>query len=193
MVRIAFVELRAAAAMHGLSLRVAWFLLRARLRARRAGDVFAIVSSLPPADVARLLAVAGDRREVAELGTAHGWTAAALVLAHPDRHVISFDPIPRPPREGYLALAGPEACSRIECVTAVGSSAPRPVDLLYIDSSHEREETLAEVHAWRPVMGPGSLIVFDDYDNPTFPGVAEAIVELGLSGEPSGRFFVHRV
>jgi hypothetical protein len=64
------------------------------------------------------------------------------------------------------------------------------VHLLYIDSSHEREETLAEVRAWRPLMAPGSVIVFDDYANPIFRGVTEAVAELGITGERVGRLFV---
>jgi Methyltransferase domain len=54
------------------------------------------------------------------------------------------------------------------------------VDLLYIDSSHDRLETVAEVLAWRPVLRPRSLIVFDDFRHPDFPGAHEAIAELKL-------------
>ncbi len=64
--------------------------------------------------------------------------------------------------------------------------------MLYIDSSHEREQTVAEVRAWRPVLAAGAPVVFDDYMHPGFPGVSEAIAELGLSGEQRGTLFVHR-
>ncbi len=191
---VARIELRECRAFRHLPPRVSWFLVRARLRARRTGDLFAITSSLAPADLARLLRLAGDRTEIAELGTAHGWTAAALALALEDRHVVTFDPVERPERERYLALLDDRARARIEYVAAAGATGPRPVQLLYIDSSHEREETLAEVRAWRPLMPPGSLIVFDDYENPAYPGVTEAVAELGLAGERvGGRLFTHRV
>ncbi len=107
--------------------------------------------------------------------------------------MVTFDPERRAARERYLALVGDEVRARIEFVTAPGASGPRPVSLLYIDSSHEREETLAEVLAWRPLLMPGSLIVFDDYASPNFPGVAEAVTELGLDGVRQGRFYVHQV
>jgi predicted O-methyltransferase YrrM len=191
--RSARVELGRLAASRRLPPSVATFHLRARMRARRIGDEFSLVSSAPPDGLVRLLALAGDRDSVAELGTANGWTAIALALARPSRRVVSFDLADRPTRAGYLRLVAPSVRDRIEFVIAAGSSDPRPCELLYIDSSHEREPTLAEVRAWRPHMGPGAVIVFDDYLHPDFPGVAQAIAELGLSGQRDGQFFVHRV
>lgn len=66
------------------------------------------------------------------------------------------------------------------------------VDLLYIDSSHEREPTIREVHAWQPVLGEGAVVVFDDYGHPGYPGVQEAIGSLGLKGEEQQGLFIHR-
>jgi predicted O-methyltransferase YrrM len=163
------------------------------VHARRIGDGFSLVSSVPPENLALLLALAGPRRSVAELGTAGGWTSIALALARPDRHVVTFDPVDRPLRQDYLGLVAPDVRDRIELVAAPGASAPRAAEFLYIDSSHEREETVAEVQAWRPLMTPGAVIVFDDYSHPDYPGVAEAVRELGLGGDAAGPFFVHRV
>jgi cephalosporin hydroxylase len=67
------------------------------------------------------------------------------------------------------------------------------VDLLYVDSSHDREETIREVQAWRPTLAEGSLIVFDDFVHPEYPGVQEAVQRLGLAGEQRGNLFIHRV
>ena len=47
--------------------------------------------------------------------------------------------------------------------------------------------------AWRPVLAPGATVAFDDYANPDYPGVREAIAELGLAGERRGAMFVHTV
>jgi cephalosporin hydroxylase len=63
---------------------------------------------------------------------------------------------------------------------------------LYIDSSHEREQTIAEVRAWQPHLRLGALVLFDDYTHPDYPGVSEAVEELGLEGERRGTLFVHR-
>ena len=193
MARAARVEGHRLTQLRVLPRRVAWFHLRARLYARRSGDGFSLVSSVPPGNLALLLALAGGRRSVAELGTASAWTSIALALALPERRVVTFDPVPRPARDAYLELAGADVRARIEFVAAPGAAAPRPAEFLYIDSSHEREETIAEVRAWRPLMAPGAVIVFDDYGHPHYPGVGEAIRELGLSGEVAGPFFVHRV
>jgi cephalosporin hydroxylase len=87
----------------------------------------------------------------------------------------------------------PSVRARITYVAAPGASDPRPVELLYIDSSHGREETVAELTAWLPVLPAGALVVLDDYTHPEFPGVREATDSIGLAGELDGPLFVHRV
>jgi predicted O-methyltransferase YrrM len=176
--------------------RVAWFDFRARRLARRSGDEFTLVSATRPADLATLLALADGRRYVVELGTGTGLTAIALALADRKRSVTTYDPFDRPEREQYLALAGAAVRSMIQFVNAAGAAGPqseRPVELLYIDSSHDRQETIDEFRAWSPVLRPGSAVVFDDYTHLGYPGVRDAIAELGLSGEQRGTLFVHTV
>ncbi len=176
--------------------RVALFQLRARRSARRSGDVFSLTSVTRPRDLAVLLALARGRTRTVELGTATGWTAISLALSDRGRRVISYDVVARPEPQRYLKLVDASVRERIELVTAPGSNGPATdsqVDLLYVDSSHEREQTIAEVLAWRPALGPGALIVFDDYPHPDYPGVREAVSELGLDGEQRGTLFVHAV
>ena len=48
-----------------------------------------------PRRLATLLALAADSRHVVELGTAQGWTAISLAIAHPEREVVSYDPFQR--------------------------------------------------------------------------------------------------
>jgi predicted O-methyltransferase YrrM len=175
---------------------VARFHVRARRLARRTDDQFSLMSSTRPADLRTLLRLAGGSSRVVELGTATGWTAISLALAQADRTVISYDVVARPEPERYLGLVDESVRARIELVTAPGAQGPldeTPVGLLYIDSSHEREQTVAEVLAWRGVLHSGAYVVFDDYRHPEYPGVAEAIAELGLRGEQRGTLFVHRV
>ncbi len=189
-------ELRYTLRLRVLPWRVAWFQWRARRLARRSGDHFSLTSATRAGDLAVLLELAGSRRAVAELGTGTAWTALALALDDPQREVITYDPVRRSERERYLALVDPGVRRRITFVSAPGSSGPpdgRAVDLLYIDSSHAREETLAELHAWQPALGPGALVVFDDYTHPDYPGVREAVNELGLTGTRRGTLFVHEV
>jgi predicted O-methyltransferase YrrM len=187
------VELRWYADLRALPLPVARFQARARAVAHRRGDRFSLTSVTRPGDLRTLLSLAAGRAHVVELGTATGWTAISLALADPARQVTSFDPVSRPEPARYLRLVGPEVRSRIELVTALGSDGARddrPVDLLYIDSSHERQPTIDEVNAWRPALAPGAAIVFDDYGHPDYPGVREAVQELELDGRLVGTLFV---
>ena len=81
-------------------------------------------------------------------------------------------------------------------VAAPGDSGPRsdrPIDLLYLDTTHERADTIREYAAWRQVLRPGAWLVLDDYGHPDFPGVKQAAEELGLGGEARDGLFLHRV
>jgi predicted O-methyltransferase YrrM len=194
--RLLLSELRYSMQLRALPPRVAWFQSRARRVARRSADQFSLSSATRPADLALLLRLARRRRRVVELGTGTAWTTIALALADRQREVTTYDPIARAERERYLGLVAPEVQRRITFVAAPGSTAPdecQPIDLLYIDSSHEREQTTLEFRAWRPALAPGAFVVFDDYIHPDFPGVREAVAELGLDGERHGTLFVHQV
>jgi predicted O-methyltransferase YrrM len=190
------VDARFAAGAARLPPRVAWFQLRARRLARRTDDVFSLSSVTRPRDLRTLLRAARGRQRVVELGTATGWTAISLALADPRRTVLTCDNAEREEPQRYLGLIGGDVRARIELAIRSGSDGPpddAPVDLLYIDSSHERAQTIDEVRAWRRVLRPGAVIVFDDYTHPGFPGVREAVAELGLAGDQRGTLFVHRV
>jgi predicted O-methyltransferase YrrM len=179
-----------------LPLRVAWFQWRARRLASRLGDRFSLTSSTRAADLAVLLKVARNRCRVVELGTGTGWTALALALADPRRHVVTYDPVDRPERRGYVELVASQVSDRVSFVCASGASGPADelaVDLLYIDSSHGREETIEEFRAWEPALALGALVIFDDFPHPDFPGVQQAVRELGLAGEQHGTLFVHEI
>lgn len=179
-------EIRFAAEALRLPWPVARFLLRARRRARRERDVFSLDSALRPRKLAVLLEAAAGRQVVVELGTGTAWATIALALADSGRTIESWDPVVRTQRERYLDLAGPDVRRRISFVEGFGADGPgevRDVQLLFVDSSHEREATLAEIATWRAVLAPRALVVFDDYGHPDYPGVAQAVAELGATGE----------
>jgi hypothetical protein len=190
-------ELRFCVQLVGLPRRVAWFQWRAWRLAHRIGDEFALVSGTRPRNLAILLQVAQGRRRTVELGTGSAWTTISLVLADPGRLVSTYDPVERPQRERYLGLVDRAVCDRVTFVTAEGRTGPRApgeqVDLLYIDSSHDANDTIREVRAWQPALRPGALVVFDDYAHAEFPGVRDAVGDLQLSGEERGGLFVHEV
>jgi predicted O-methyltransferase YrrM len=177
-----------------LPARVATFQIRAVLHAWRTGDHAGFIGSMRPASLAFLLRVAEGRRHVVELGTATAWTSCSLVLADPARHVTSFDPVAHEHRGDYVRMLRPGQRGRLRLVRSTGVAGAEQVsgriDLLFVDCGHEHEMVLDEVRAWRPRLAPGALVVFDDYDHPLFPGVAQAIAELGLAGRAEAGCFV---
>jgi hypothetical protein len=132
---------------------------------------------------------------VVELGTAMGWTAISLALTDSQRQVATYDPFERPELARYLDLVPPDVRNRVTPIFAPGDEGPqsdRPVDLLYIDTTHECDATIREIEAWRPVLGDGAFVVLDDYAHPDFPGVRQAVDRLQLNGAERAGLFVHR-
>jgi len=183
-----------------LSLRVlpptvAVFFLRAWGCACRHRDEFSLASSIRPRELAALLRVSHGRQSVVELGTGTGWSAIALALNNRTRRVISYDPCTRPEREAYLSRAWPPVRERIELRAEPDSRGPRDgeeVELLFIDSSHDRDSVMTAFRAWRDALVPGAVVAFHDYDHPDYPGVREAIADLGLDGQQQDGLYVWR-
>lgn len=181
--------------LRGLPREVALFQWRARRLASRSSDEFSLASATTSRKLSTLLSLARDRRHVVELGTATGWTSISLLLAEPERTVASYDFFRQPMLDAYLELVPASVACRLQFVEAPGHDGPRSsrtVQLLYVDSSHDRGETIRELESWRPVLSDGALVVFDDFDHPAFPGVREAVEALGLAGEVREGLFVHR-
>jgi predicted O-methyltransferase YrrM len=182
--------------LRALPWRVARFYWRARRHARRSGDRFSLASAARPEELAQLLALAAGRQEVVELGTGTAWSAIALALDDRTRRVLSYDPSVRAEREAYLELAGPHARERIELRAEPDTRGPQlgdpPAELLFIDSEHQRRPVLAAFGAWRHALAPGAVVVFHDYGHPDYPGVRQAVGELGLDGRQDGGVFVWR-
>nr|MBA2348488.1 class I SAM-dependent methyltransferase [Solirubrobacterales bacterium] len=130
-----------------------------------------------------------------ELGTAAAWTTSALALAEPGRRVLSWDVEVHPQREATLALLPPDVRARVELHARPGGTGPHPpppLDALFLDSSHEREETAESFRLFAAALPPGGVVAFHDFADPDYPGVMEAIDELGLTGRAAGHVFVWR-
>jgi predicted O-methyltransferase YrrM len=56
-----------------------------------------------------------------------------------------------------------------------------PVGLLYVDADHSYDAVMADFEAWRGLMAPDGIMIFDDYTK-TNPGVVRALRELRDSG-----------
>lgn len=172
------------------------FYLRCWWHALRLGDSAVFLAPASPRQTALLLALGRDVERVVELGTGAGMTAAALVLAEPHRRVISYDLEAWPQQARHLALLGSDVRSRIEIRHRPAESGPNsedaPVGLLFVDSSHEEEETVASFRAWEPALAPGALAIFHDYTNSEFPGVRMAVERLELGGQVQEGMFIWR-
>ncbi len=186
-------DVRFALSLRALPPTVALFLLRAKCHARNRSDQFSRVSSIRPSELATLLRLARGRKAVVELGTGTAWSAIALALDDRARRIVTYDPCVRPEREAYLACAWPTVRERIEFRNEPDSCGPRsgePVEFLFIDSAHDRESVMMAFRAWRGSLAPAAVVAFHDYDHPSYPGVREAISDLGLSGRRYGSLFV---
>jgi predicted O-methyltransferase YrrM len=173
--------------------RVARFYLRAWVTLMRTRDGWSSIAVTRPHDVARLLALADGRRAAVELGTGTAWTTTALALADDQRHVTSYDPVARQERERYLALVPPDVRARIALHTEPAQHVepePDSVDFLFLDTEHDRITTRESFRRWEPALRPGAVVAFHDYGHPLYPGVAEAVEELGLTGRYGGGIFV---
>ena len=184
----------AVAAVRRLPPRTAFFYVMALALAVVRRDRFTLASATRPDDLAALLDLAGESTSVAEIGTGPGWSSIALALAHPGRRIVSFDVVPRP-AEHYARLVPRSVRERIRFVIgegAGGAAGAPEVDFVFIDSSHQLEETIETFEAWRPKLRSPGTVVFHDYGNPDFPGVEQAVAQLGLAGQTEGGVFVWR-
>ena len=171
--------------------------VRALRTARREHDGWSLAVATRPRELRVILAAARGRRRAVEVGTGTGWTTLMLAAGDSRRRVLSLDPVERPAREIYLGLAGADVRGRIELRRTGGEAPPLAGDggvvFLFIDGAHGRAETVAAFGAWRRALADDALVVFHDYGDPAYPGVAEAVAELGLRGEVRGRCLVWRL
>ena len=161
----------------------------------READDFTLVAMTRSDDLATVLRLARGKKRVVEIGTGGGTTTIALALDDRDRFVWSYDvKPPRPTRDRYLGLAPRDVARRISFLQESGaepSDPPSSVDFVFIDGSHQREDTVATFRAWRRQLAPGGTIAFHDFGR-NWPGVSEAIDDLGLKGEVEGLVFSWR-
>jgi predicted O-methyltransferase YrrM len=169
------------------------FYRSALLTAAQLRDGRALRLSLPPRALRTLLELTTGRRTVVELGTACAWTAIALALADAKRHVWSLDPTVWDTREAYLGLVPPPVRGRVSLLLASGTDERvevTEVDAVFVDTNHRYETVMGCFDTWAPRLRAGGVMIFDDFDHPSFPGVSRAISDLRLAGTQHGRFFV---
>lgn len=160
-------------------------LWRLQREARRLGDPnLALGASWE--DIAAVLSLARGAETIAEIGTGNAFTSIVLARQYPAARIVTVDPFEHRYRRHYIEMMGVRS---LEIWTQRGDAGPNglsAIDLVFIDSSHERDDTIAEFLAWGPAVRVGGAIAFHDY-RAGWPGVDEAIADLGLKGDVMGR------
>ena len=172
------------------------FYARALYHGRRSGDTVSLAIAARPRELAELVWAARGARTVAEVGTGTAWTTIVLALADRERRVHSFDVSEHEERAGYLALVPADVRARLRLATRDGRDGPPPelpeLDFLFIDSSHELEETMTTFRLWSERLRAGGTAAFHDYGNEHYPGVEQAVARLGLAGEERAGMYLWR-
>jgi cephalosporin hydroxylase len=115
---------------------------------------------------------------VIELGTRKGNSTLAFLAAVEKRHLgghvwsVDVSDCARDP-EGMLPWARHPSWTFIQgddMDATVQSLLPAQCDLLFIDTSHEYEHTLAELRAYMPRVAPGGVALFHDTHLMGWPG-----------------------
>ena len=57
-------------------------------------------------------------------------------------------------------------------------SIEEPARMLVIDGEHTADAVLSNFEQFRDLLMPGSLVIFDDFNRASFPGVVEAVMAI---------------
>ena len=167
---------------------VAWFYVRALRLAAAERDRVSTASAPRPRELKALLSLARGCEHVVEIGTGDGWTAAALALDDPLRHVTAYHPVAHPARDRYMGLAGSSVQARVDALTGSSPAAVVPPSgsacMLVIYGARGRDDVMSAFSGCLASLRTGGLVVFRGYGHPHQPGVGEAVLALGLDGRP---------
>ncbi|MGK7940286.1 MAG: class I SAM-dependent methyltransferase [Crocosphaera sp.] len=72
----------------------------------------------------------------------------------------------------------PLSMLKMRSVEAASHIPDNSLDFVFIDSSHEYQDTIEEILLWLPKLKSDGLLCGHDYGNPYFPGLKEAVEEL---------------
>ncbi len=157
----------------------------------------------PPSRYYRFLKLLAARKKPLTsvvLGVCGGGDCLHLAIGWPYGYVVGVD----------ITYDHPEQIGHIQSVVgnfqfwegdSVGSAAKihhlhGPVDILFIDTTHEEGQTLAEWDAWKPFLAPDAIVCFDDLFRPgmeeawaTLPGPKIRLDELHDGTYPNGGGF----
>jgi predicted O-methyltransferase YrrM len=114
-------------------------------------------------------------RTIVELGTRGGLSTTAFLLAAKKigGHVFSFDIDPCIDAKKEIAMLGLEEYWTFTQADDLKAPWNRPIDHLFIDTSHTFTHTLAELQKFERYVKPGGIITMHDFIG--FPEVDDAL------------------
>lgn len=104
-----------------------------------------------------------DAQHVIELGTRSGISTVGWLygLAETGGHLTSIDLSPRPEIDDYDRWTFIQGDDMDEAIV----STLEPAEIVFIDTSHTYEHTVAELERYRHLVKPGGVIVLHDTEN----------------------------
>ncbi len=156
--------------------------LRARQLARTGGPVLGLEVGSWTGGTARVLAPHFDRLYCVDHFLGNPDDRLGTLARHHGRDRIL---------EAFCANMGVDLLRKVfPCVGpsrlwAKAWPATLPLDLVFIDASHDYDNVKADVQGWRPHIGPGGLLVL--HDRGVFEGVDQVLAELLPGFTPAGR------
>ncbi|MEM8737091.1 MAG: class I SAM-dependent methyltransferase [Planctomycetota bacterium] len=128
-------------------------------------------------------APAGDGQLV-EIGAFQGKSTAWLSEAarRTGKHLVSIDPLIQDSeavfRETVERFAIEEVATLHKAFSHdVGADWRAPIALLWIDGGHDYDTVKQDILDFCPHVQPGGVVVFDDINEPDFPGLVRAVNE----------------
>lgn len=159
------------------------------------------------AEVDRLHRERGVRGDLLEIGVYHGKSAILMgLLARPEERLMVCDIFGLPDDvseenraeherwyQGYGQQAFEKSYLRFHSeLPTIWSMPSTRIDrkalagsfrLVHVDGSHNYDVVRADIETAQELLGPGGVVVFDDWSTPNSPGTAAAIWEEVLTGQ----------
>lgn len=153
---------------------------------------------VPNVDIAWLAGLGEKHKEIVEVGSFVGLSAAALSHHGATVHCIDTWEGSEDLIEQYYEELGRDFIFRTFCNNAgkklfktifphVGTSEfyasiwPHQVDAVFIDASHDYDSVKKDIEIWRPHIRPGGVLCGHDYGVVGAEGVKKAVDEDGLN------------
>jgi hypothetical protein len=121
---------------------------------------------------------------IVEIGTAQGGSSYIISKATKGREVniLSFDIATSPEALQHLANTNVKlyTMSSVEGANRWGDLCGEEIDLLLVDGSHAFQHVFEDIQMWIPLMRPGGILIFHDYDSDERGGLVHFGTEVAL-------------